>query len=134
MNPAPAEGGCNCRSGADQCALNGWCLTKYVRLTYMCLTSSLIYKSGEGAQGVHRADSKHLQAEAHSPQGVLQAPEPSAPHRPLKLQHEPEIQQHPPSPPNLISIIHTFLLMSSSSWCALNWVKRSSKKPISILV
>ena len=49
----------------------------------------------EGAQGVHRADSKHLQAEVHSAQGVLQAPEPSTQHRPLELHLEPEIQQHP---------------------------------------
>ena len=51
----------------------------------------------EGAQGVQRADSKHLQAEVHSAEGVLQAPEPRTPHRPLKLlvHLEPEIHQHP---------------------------------------
>ena len=84
-NPAPAEGGCNCRSGADKCALNG-----------RCLTSSLVPRlHREGAQGVHRADSKHLQAEVHSAQGVLQAPEPGTPHHTLELRLEPEIQQLP---------------------------------------
>ena len=37
----------------------------------------------EGAQGAQWADSKHLQAEVHSPQGVLKTPEPSPQHTAL---------------------------------------------------
>ena len=49
----------------------------------------------EGAQEVHRADIQHLQAKVHSQQSVLEAPETSAPHRPLQPHLKPEIQQHP---------------------------------------
>ena len=71
MNPAPAEGGCNCRSGADQCALNGRCLTS--SLVYKCIVSTekehkeyigLTANTFKQRYTAHKASFKH-QNQAH---------------------------------------------------------------------
>ena len=77
MNPAPADGGCNWWSGAEQCALNG-----------RCLMTSLMYKSIVSTEKEH----KEYTGLTPSSRGT-QLTQPSTPHHPLKLHLEPEIQQ-----------------------------------------